>query len=322
MEQAIPFQLHEQIHSRAVDVSFRYRKAEAELMEVLQQVETHQVYLHQGCSSLFGYVVKNLKLSESVAYNLISVMRKSREVPALKTEIEKGTITLSNARKIAPVLTLSNQVEWIAKAQTLSLRQLEKEVVKVRPEQATPERARYVTASRVKLELGLSETDMLRLRKVQDLLSQARGKSVSLEEVLIKMTDEYLERHDPVEKAKRVKVKKGLVLKAEPVSLQVAAGNSRPARAPILAALKHQINLRDKRKCAHINPTGERCGQTRWLEVHHRLPVSEGGLNSLENLITLCSSHHDWIHRECVDEKGLALISSDPGQSEIDSQVC
>jgi len=68
-------------------------------------------------------------------------------------------------------------------------------------------------------------------------------------------------------------------------------------RAPIPAVLKHQISLRDERKCAYINPNGERCGQTRWLEVHHRTPVSEGGGNTLENLITLCSAHHDWTHR-------------------------
>jgi hypothetical protein len=166
--------------------------------------------MKRGHPSLFAYVVGELGLSESVALNLITVARKSREVPELKARIAQGAITLSNARKIAPVLSAANQDEWLTKAATLSNRQLEKEVVKIRPEIATPERATYVSASRLKLELGLPEAEMIKLRRVQDLLSQARGKPVSLEEAIIAMTGEYLHRHDPVEKAQRIIAKKGI----------------------------------------------------------------------------------------------------------------
>ncbi len=82
-----------EIHAQALEISIRYRQSEAELIDVLDQIDRHKVYLHQDCSSLFQYVVKKLNLSESVAYNLISVMRKAREVPLLKTELAKGNIT-------------------------------------------------------------------------------------------------------------------------------------------------------------------------------------------------------------------------------------
>jgi len=59
------------------------------------------------------------------------------------------------------------------------------------------------------LELGLSEKEMLRLRKVQDLLSQSMRRAVTLEETLSAMTTDYLHRHDPLERPKRVVVKKG-----------------------------------------------------------------------------------------------------------------
>ncbi|MGK5089634.1 hypothetical protein WDW86_18940, partial [Bdellovibrionota bacterium FG-2] len=68
-----------QIHQRAVELSGRYKKAEAELLETLDQVDLHRVYLKHGHSSLFLYVVRELGLSESVAYNLIAVARKARE---------------------------------------------------------------------------------------------------------------------------------------------------------------------------------------------------------------------------------------------------
>ncbi|MBI2604789.1 MAG: hypothetical protein HYW49_01790, partial [Deltaproteobacteria bacterium] len=96
--------LSDRIHQRAYEAASRHRKIGAELIEILQQVEQHRVFLARGYASLFLYVVKELGLSESIAYNLISVARKAREIPELKTEIDRGAITLSNARKIVPVL--------------------------------------------------------------------------------------------------------------------------------------------------------------------------------------------------------------------------
>lgn len=316
----------QEIHDRAVDAASRYRKAEAELIEILQQAEQHRVFLAKGHSSLFLYVVKELGLSESVAFNLIAVARKAREIPELKTEIQNGTITLSNARKIVPILSKENKSEWLAKARELSHRQLEKEVVKIRPQLATPERATYVTPSRVRLELGLSEKDMLKLRRVQDLFCQSRQRPVTLEEVLVALTQDFLRRHDPLERAKRHQVRKGL-RKVEPdyskesidesasrqslpesvktpVALQVEhapmgakrGSHAIHVRKPISAELLHRINLRDERRCAFTNPKGERCKQTRWIEIHHKIPVSQGGMNASENLTTLCSAHHGWVH--------------------------
>ncbi|MBI2606131.1 MAG: hypothetical protein HYW49_08635, partial [Deltaproteobacteria bacterium] len=177
--------LSDRIHQTACEAAGRLRKAEAELIEILQQVEQYRVFLARGYASLFLYVVRELGLSESIAYNLISVARKAREVPELKTGIQNGTLTLSNARKIVPVLNRENKAEWLGKASALSQRQLEKEVVKIRPQLATPERATYVTPSRVRLELGLSEKDMLKLRRAQDLFCQSRKRPVTLEEVLV-----------------------------------------------------------------------------------------------------------------------------------------
>jgi len=109
--------IFEQVHQRAMDISACYKKSESELMDVFAQIERHKVYFHYDCSSLFQYGLKVLGLSESVIYNLIAVMRKSREVPELRAAVGSGSITLSNARKIAPVLTKDNQDEWLKKGE-------------------------------------------------------------------------------------------------------------------------------------------------------------------------------------------------------------
>lgn len=182
--------LIDKIHSQALEASTRYKKAEADLIEILQQVEEHRVYLKRGHSSLFSYVTHELGLAESTAYTLITVARKAREVPALKDRIRSGAMTISNARRVTSVLTLENQGEWIQKASALSARQLEKEIVKVRPQQATPERVRYVNEDRLKLEIGLSEKEVLKLRRVQDLMSQSRKRHVTLEETIGALTSD------------------------------------------------------------------------------------------------------------------------------------
>ncbi len=323
--------LLQQIHQRALELSTRYKKAEAELLEILDQVDRHRVYLEQGHSSLFLYAVRGLGLSEGVAYNLITVARKARAVPEIKSMIAEGSLTLSNARRITPVLTPQNKKEWLEKAATLSQRQLEKEVAKVRPQSATQESASYVSETRVKLEVGLFEKDMLALRRVQDLLSQTRGRAVSLEETLVAMTGEYLKRFDPVRRAKRQIAKNGsdsAPQVIQPVSSQAIEPEKTrkkttkhvTGRVPIPAPLLHQVRLRDQGRCTYTPDNGKRCNQSRWIEIHHKIPVSEGGGNTLENLTTFCSAHHDWTHATATAPSNSPLATNSPAKEPPKSQ--
>ncbi len=67
-------------------------------------------------------------------------------------------------------------------------------------------------------------------------------------------------------------------------------------RKSVPAATLHAVRLRDRNSCRAILPDGTICGSKRWLEIHHRRPVSEGGTNELSNLITYCRAHHSIQH--------------------------
>ncbi len=67
-------------------------------------------------------------------------------------------------------------------------------------------------------------------------------------------------------------------------------------RATIPPALRREVLARDRHRCRVRG-----CGHTRFLEVHHLVPRSEGGGNEPENLVTLCASCHRLLH-----ERGLA----------------
>ena len=191
------------LHQEALQKAKNYQRAEYELLEVIEKVERLKVFRRRGFSSLYEYATRDLKLSEALAYHFISVARKVREVPALGKAIQENTISISKAKKMASVLNLENQEQWLEKAKKLTSRQLEKEVAKENPKAAVPEKASYVSGKRLQLQVGVDEKLMLQLRRVQDLESQRLQRPARIEEALQAMATLYLEKRDPQEKAKR-----------------------------------------------------------------------------------------------------------------------
>jgi 5-methylcytosine-specific restriction endonuclease McrA len=300
-----------EIHERALLVVKRFKQAEADLILVLQEIDASRVFAKMGFTSLFQYCVESLGLSENVTANFIAVARKAREVPVLQSAIQNGSLTVSKARKITPVLTLANQEEWVEKAQTLSSRKLEEEVARVAPREAVQERVRPICEDRFELRLGISKALEEKLRRVQDLESQRTSHAASFESALDAALEIYLERNDPIRRAERIlkKSEKRSVRSdaqtlpaSEPSSQAKTNRESGPAhrleRVPghVPQVVKHLVQKRDGGRCAHEDSNGRRCENRRWLDIHHIRPRSLGGLNKQENLTTLCSAHHKMEH--------------------------
>jgi hypothetical protein len=321
----------QELHEKALNAAKKFKQAESDLVEIFQELDLVKAFMKLGYASLFEYGVKALGLSEANTYAFIQVARAAREVPALKTAIQSGLLTVSKAKRIAPVITPENQNDWLAKAQTLSKAGLEKEIARANPGFAVTERSRYVTAERLELMLGVSEDLFEKLKRVQDLVSQKAQNAASLEAALAEMAELYLEKNDPERKATRARFRiilaeseKGSsgsetlseVLQQGPgpvptlVSIPNSSSNrglvsnsssgsipnSGSSRKRIPNATRHALNVRDQGRCTHIADDGTRCGQRRWIQIHHRTPVARGGTNDLNNLETLCFRHHQFEH--------------------------
>lgn len=285
------------IHDKALQVAANYKRAEADLISVLQEIDRGRVYSKMGYSSLFTYCVQALRLSESVTANFVTVARKAREVPVLQAAIRDGSLSVSKARKITPVLTLADQDEWVEKALTLSTRKLEEEVARVAPREATPERMKVIALDRVEMRLGISKATQEKLKRVQDLESQRTARAARIEQVLEVLLDLYLESKDPIKRAERVMKRKAAHDDALACVTGHVEGTLPVNGGPIPAHVRHQVQLRDGGQCAHLNPSGARCENRRWIDIHHVRPRSLGGSNTPDNLITLCSAHHKMEHR-------------------------
>jgi HNH endonuclease len=64
------------------------------------------------------------------------------------------------------------------------------------------------------------------------------------------------------------------------------------ARQAVPPALRRTVLARDRHLCRVPG-----CKNTHFVDVHHLQPRSEGGKNTLDNLITLCTAHHRATHR-------------------------
>jgi plasmid maintenance system antidote protein VapI len=196
------------LHEKSLFVSGEYKKREAELLSVLQEIDSRRAYLHFNTTSLYDYCVKVLKLSEGVSHSLISVARKSKEVPAMKEAIVRGELTLSKAHRIVSVINNENQVEWISAAATKTSREIEKAVATVNPLAAIKERVRYITGDRLEMNVGLSEEIFKKLERVMDLESQRNSKAATKEDSLDAALETYLQKYDPLRKAMRFEANK------------------------------------------------------------------------------------------------------------------
>jgi hypothetical protein len=298
------------LHDVAMSAAQNHKTAEAKLVSVLEIVEQKQIYLEFGIVSLYKYCVEILDLSKGVSYELVAVIHKGKEVPAIKEAVKRGEISLSKAKKICSVITLEDQNQWLELAKVETSRVIEKCVALARPEK-TVESAVYKTEDRLQFQLGVSEEWLTDLATVKNLLAQKHKSAVSSEEALHALMKDFIQKNDPVRKAERALERASKRNKAPNSPNQQCPGTAeaelsdsltpnsasptdplkRRKRQNIKRITLHAVSIRDRNQCTYVGTHG-RCGEKRWLDIHHVLPVADGGNDDPENLTTLCRRHH------------------------------
>ncbi len=292
------------LDSKATTLAKDYLRTEAELLSVLMEMKRRKLFFQLDYSGVFDYCERRLKLSRMQSFYFKSVAEKAEEVPALKSAIASGEISLSQARRIVPVVSPENCIEWVAKAQTLPQRELERQVTAINPKAHFPDRLKPVARDLAELRVTVDAETESNLRALTDILSQKMGKPASLGDVVAWAAETARERFDPIRKAARNQVRK-----AKSISSGNELGAAHPARRPIPAKAKHEVMLRDQGRCAHVSATGERCPQKRWLDYHHLTEVHRGGSHSPANLRLLCRAHHAIQHRAYAPAVGFGARS-------------
>ena len=75
---------------RTDELAVRGRRIEAVLIAHMAEVDRRRLYRGEACSSMFAYATERLRLSESQAYDRITVARTSRRFPLLLEMMADG----------------------------------------------------------------------------------------------------------------------------------------------------------------------------------------------------------------------------------------
>ncbi len=299
---------HEELYQRAVAVCREFDKQAWRVIEILQELDRAKLYKSFDCSSLFVFAVDHLKLDNALAYQMITAARKSSEIPELAESLKHRRLSVAKAARMFSTLTVENAAELVPFAETHTADEINREVSRIRKREGLPEKLRSVK---------VTEDVYAKIKRAQAVLTKSgRRKKVDPNAALAQALDEFLERHDPVKKAKRAverKEKKSTAesrsdrvpdsANADDRSTAMTDGDAKlctyrvSGRKPLTADQNHAVFARDGGQCTHRDAQGRRCTNDRFLHVHHIRPVSQGGGNEPENLTTLCSFHHDLTHQ-------------------------
>ena len=138
----------DELVARVKGLAARERGATALLVAHLAELDTRDVHLRAGFSSLFAYCRSELLLSEAEAYNRIEVARAARRYPVILEMLGKGDVSLTAVRLLAPHLTAENHRQVLESARGRGKADVEEIVARLAPRPDVVASLRKIPAAR------------------------------------------------------------------------------------------------------------------------------------------------------------------------------
>ena len=110
----------------------------AEIVAHLSELDTRDVHLREGYSSLFVYCRDTLGFSAWEAYNRIDVARTARRFPVILGMLADGSLHLTAVRRLGPHLTPDNHREVLESARGKTKAGIEEIVARLSPQPDVP----------------------------------------------------------------------------------------------------------------------------------------------------------------------------------------
>jgi 5-methylcytosine-specific restriction endonuclease McrA len=85
-----------------------------------------------------------------------------------------------------------------------------------------------------------------------------------------------------------------------------AVASPRERSRYVAAAERREVYQRDAGCCTYVDARGERCWETRYLEIHHLQPFAKQGAHVASNLTLRCTAHNALAAEEDFDGRLLA----------------
>jgi len=296
------------------------------------EVQRRELYRQLGHAGLQLYATQALGFSDNRYYQFKRLADDLERLPVLREAVENGEIGWTKAQQIARVATEATQAAWVAKAATTGRRELELQVRKARKRRpvapaaqlafdagaqvGTDDAARSIADPPTTISL---RADGVRLARFEALVEKAHKLGLApagadrldlvlaaLESLVSDTGGDRLHAAGPAAQiiiqqcpdceSVAVTTNRGEI-RVAPSQLATIACDAcvqrpgKPNRATIKPSVRAAVLARDRHRCATPG-----CRSTHFLEVHHVTPRGQGGSHRAENLITLCSRCHGFVH--------------------------
>ena len=297
------------------------RRATAELIAALEELDRRRLFLPAGYTSLFLYCTQRLRMSEGAAYSRIEAARAARRFPVILAQLANGAITLSTIGLLARHLTQTNHSALLTEASGKSKREVEQIVARLHPVADVP-------ASIRKLPIPKQPKPDLVLPPPLEPASHPPARHVPRAAVIAPLAPERFkvqitvsrETHDTLRMLQDLMrhtipngdaaeiISRALALLLETVTRRKTAAVKRPREgtrrdsedAPRPSGSRHvpsevrrAVWSRDHARCTFTGHDG-RCGARSLLEFHHVTPFAAGGSCDAGNIELRCRAHNGY----------------------------
>ncbi len=111
--------------ARLPEVRGQERRAIAEVIAHLAEVERRRLYLAEACSSMYTFCIERLGYSENEAHTRLQVARLCSQFPEALEALERGSIHLTGLALLCPKVTEANAQELLDEARGKTRREIE-----------------------------------------------------------------------------------------------------------------------------------------------------------------------------------------------------
>jgi len=323
----------EDLHARLLVARENVRRSERDMALLLAEMADGRHYLDLGFASVQAYAESTLDMTRRLATHFVRIGHRLRDLPEIDAAFARGELGWTKVREVAGVATAATEAAWLERARALPSRELERHVASARSGvPPTPDEVAK-GPSRVRAVFEMDAVDAEVLRDALRLMRAATGDGADevddgtlLAEMARRMVHDAEpgeapsgERYTTVlEHCPRCRHTAGVEAEVDETHVGQAACDGevvemRPgpeqghASRTIPPAVRRTVLHRDRRQCAVIG-----CRNRFWLDLHHVHERRRGGPNTVENIVTLCSTHHRVVH------DGRMAVRAVPGGFEFE----
>ena len=329
--------------ARVEALAARERGETALLVAHLAELDTRDVHLRAGYSSLFTYCRDALALSEHEAYNRIEVARAARRFPIILERLAAGLVNLTTVRLLSPHLTPANHRGVLDSARGKKRAEVEEIVARLAPFPEAPALIRKLPGPKPALPppepRGPAGQDVPGATApglpVPARFTPSSYRQGPSGEVTPLAPDRYkLQCTIDGSTLEKLRLAKDMLRHAIPsgddaaildrafTSLLVDLARSRfaavenpqsprpvaPGSRHVPAEVKRAVWVRDLGCCAFVGTDGHRCRERAFVEFHHVRPYAVGGESTAENVQLRCRRHNDYEARAYFDKERVGDV--------------